>query len=73
MARSSFGYLGRVLGLAFSLLLTGCIGTYQVQADHPTGAGSLMPTVEDTDAGLVGIAGGFDVKAYQVIAVSLFR
>jgi hypothetical protein len=33
MARSSFRYLGGVLGLAFSLLLTGCIGAYQVK-DH---------------------------------------
>lgn len=72
MPRSSFGYFGGVLGLVLALLLTGCIGAYQVKADHPTGAGSLMPTVEDKDAGLVGIAGGFDVKAYQVIAVSLF-
>ncbi|HWM78662.1 MAG TPA: DUF4410 domain-containing protein [Candidatus Acidoferrum sp.] len=43
-----------------------------MKADHPTGAGSLTPTVEDKDAGLVGIAGGLDIKAYQVIAVSLF-
>ena len=62
----------RVLGLAFSLLLTGCIGAYQVTADNPTGAGSLMPSVEDKDAGLVGIAGNFDLKSYPVIAVSLF-
>ena len=72
MPRSSFGYLGGVLGLVLALLLTGCIGAYQVKADHPTGAGSLTPTVEDKDAGLVGIAGGLDIKAYQVIAVSLF-
>jgi hypothetical protein len=55
-----------------SLLLTGCYGAYQVKADHPTGAGSLTPTVEDKDAGLVGLAGGLDIKAYRVIAVSLF-
>ena len=30
MARSSAG----VLGLALSLLLTGCFGAYQVKADH---------------------------------------
>jgi len=68
MARSPMG----VLGLALSLLLTGCIGAYQVKADHPTGSGSLMPTVEDKDAGLVGISAGFDLKAYPVIAVGLF-
>ncbi len=61
-----------VLGLTLSLLLTGCIGAYQVKADRPTGAGPLTPTVEDKDAGLVGISSGFDLKAYPVIAVGLF-
>jgi hypothetical protein len=68
MARSSV----RVLALVLSLLLPGCYGAYQVTADNPTGAGGLTPTVEDKDAGLVGIAAGFDLKAYPVIAVSLF-
>ena len=68
MARSSAG----VFTLALSFLLTGCIGAYQVQADNPTGAGSLTPSVEDRDAGLVGISSGFDLKSYQVIAVGLF-
>jgi hypothetical protein len=68
MARSPVG----VLGLALSLLLTGCIGAYQVTADRPTGSGPLMPTVEDKDAGLVGVSSGFDLKAYPVIAVGLF-
>jgi hypothetical protein len=72
MARSSLGVPAGVLGLALSLLLTGCYGAYQVKADHPSGAGALTPSVEDKDAGLVGIAGGLDLKAYQVIAVSLF-
>jgi len=62
----------RVLGLALSLLLTGCIGAYQVTADNPTGAGTLIPAVEDKDAGLVGIASGFDLKPYRVIAISPF-
>lgn len=60
------------LVLALSLVLTGCFGAYQVQPDNPTGSGSLRPTVADKDAGLVGIAPGFDVKAYRVIAVALF-
>lgn len=60
--------LARILGAAFtrltlSLLLTGSYGAYQVKADHPTGAGSLTPTVEDKHAGLVGIAGGLDVRS----------
>ncbi len=54
-------------GLALSLLLTGCFGAY-----NPTGAGSLTPVAEDKDAGLVGIAGGFDLETCEVIAVSLF-
>src|SRR6185295_16615930 len=66
------GPLARHLVLALSLLLAGCFGAYQVQPNNPTGAGSLRPTVEDKDAGLVGIAPGFDVKAYRVIAVALF-
>ena len=60
--------MARYFVLALSLLLAGCFGAYQVQPDNPTGAGSLRPTVEDKDAGLVGIAPGFDVKAYRVIA-----
>jgi len=68
MARS----FAAVIGLALSFFLSGCFGAYQVRADNPTGAGSLMPTVEDKDAGLIGIVGGFDIKAYPVIAISLF-
>ena len=71
MARRQRSLL-EVIGLALSLLVSGCIGAYQVTADNPTGAGSLRPTVEDKDAGLVGIAPGLDLKSYQVIAVGLF-
>ena len=52
MARSSFGVPAGVLGIALCLLVAGCYGAYQVKADHPTGAGTLLPTVEDKDAGL---------------------
>ena len=69
---SGLGASGAALGLILSLLVAGCYGAYQVKADQPTGAGTLMPTVEDKDAGLVGIAGGFDLKAYPVIAIGLF-
>lgn len=72
MARSFLGVPAAVLGLTLSLLLSGCYGAYQVKADHPTGAGTLVPTIEDKDAGLVGSVGGFDLKAYPVIAISLF-
>jgi hypothetical protein len=65
-------WVAGVLVLAFSLLLGGCFGAYQVTADNPVGAGSLKPTVEDKDAGLVGIADGFDVKAYKIVVVDQF-
>jgi Domain of unknown function (DUF4410) len=61
-----------VLALVFILPLAGCFGAYQVKPDHPAGAGPLKPTIRDRDAGLVGIASGFDLKTFQVIAVELF-
>ena len=61
-----------VLALVFMLALAGCFGAQQIRADNPTGAGHLKPTIRDKDAGLVGIATGFDLKAFQVIAVELF-
>jgi hypothetical protein len=70
MIRSKFRI--PVLALVFMLPLAGCFGAYQVKADHPAGAGPLKPTIRDRDAGLVGIARGFDLKAFQVIAVELF-
>ena len=61
-----------ILALAFSLQLTGCYGAYQVKPDDPVGAGPLKPTLNDKDVGLVGIASGFDLKAYQVVIVDRF-
>ena len=61
-----------VLWLFGALLLSACIGAYQASPVNPAGAGRLRPTVEDKDAGLVGIALGFDLKAYPVIVVDRF-
>jgi len=61
-----------VFALVCPLFLSGCFGAYQVTADDPAGAGLLMPTIKDKDAGLVGIANGFDLRAFRVIAVELF-
>ena len=61
-----------LLALVCALLLSGCFGAYQVKADNPAGAGLLMPTVKDKDIGLVGIARGFDLANFRVIAVELF-
>jgi hypothetical protein len=51
---------------------SGCFGAYQVSADNPLGAGSLRATQEDKDAGLVGIAPGFKLRDYPIIAVERF-
>lgn len=55
--------------VAPSLLLAGCIGAMQTTAHDAGGAAGLAPAVEDKDAGLVGIAPGFALKRYPVIAV----
>lgn len=68
MLRSLLG----IASLVVSVSLTGCFGAQQTKADDPLGAGGLKPTQEDKDAGLVGLAPGFDLKAYQVIAVDQF-
>jgi hypothetical protein len=60
------------LALALAVALAGCYGAQQTRADDPVGAGGLKPAVEDKDAGLVGLAPGFNVKTYQVIAVEPF-
>ena len=52
-------------------VLTGC-GSMRSSPDTPMSAGGLTPTAEDKEAGLVGIAPDFDLKAYRVIGVSLF-
>ncbi len=62
----------RALAVAVALLLAGCYGAYQTRADDPVGAGSLKPTLEDKDAGLVGIAGGFNLAAYRIVVVDSF-
>lgn len=60
------------LAVALTLALGGCYGAQQTRADDPVGAGGLKPAVEDKDAGLVGIAPGFNPKTYQVVAVEPF-
>lgn len=54
--------------LALSLVSVGC-GAIQTKAHEPVGVGALKPTQEDHHAGLVGIAHGFDLKVYRIIAV----
>ena len=55
-----------------SLVVAGCIGAMQSSPDNPTSAGGLTPNVEDKDAGLVGVAPGFDVGKHKVIVVEKF-
>jgi hypothetical protein len=60
------------VGIALTLALAGCYGAQQTRPDNPVSVGSLKPAVEDKDAGLVGLAPGFNVKNYQVVAVEPF-
>jgi hypothetical protein len=60
------------LALALTLTFAGCYGAQQTRPDNPVAVGSLKPAVEDKDAGLVGLAPGFNLKNYQVVAVEPF-
>src|SRR2546428_13463221 len=61
-----------LIAIALVLLTrTGC-GAMRSAPDSPMSAGGLTPTIEDKEAGLVGIAPNFDIKAYRVIGVALF-
>ena len=61
-----------VVVLATALLVAGCLGAMAKPAENPAGAGGLTPVSEDPDAGLVGVAGGFELKRYPVILVDRF-
>ena len=61
-----------LLALALMVGLAGCYGAQQTRPDNPVAVGSLKPVVEDKDAGLVGLAPGFNLKTYQVVAVEPF-
>ena len=62
----------RLLVLALAIAVAGCYGAQQTRPDDPVGAGALKPVIDDQDAGLVGVAAGFDLKQYPVIAVEPF-
>lgn len=59
--------------LILSITLSGCVGAYQMPVVEPRGAGGLQPTIEDKDAGLVGMARELDLKSYPVIAVDRLK
>ncbi len=63
---------GRVVPVALLLLLAAGCGGVRTRAQDPKGAPALQPTAEDRDAGLVGVAPGFDPKAYRVLVVQRF-
>ncbi len=60
------------LAVAVALTFLGCVGAQQTRPDDPVGVGNLKPAVADKDAGLVGLAPGFDLKNYPVVAVEPF-
>jgi len=55
--------------IACAVLVTGCLGAQQTTAVDPAGAGGLKPDREDKDVGLVGLAPGFDLKGYSILAI----
>jgi Domain of unknown function (DUF4410) len=57
--------------VAVTVLMVGC-GAHRMAPVDPRAVGALKPEIEDPDAGLVGIAPGFNVKAYRVIVVASF-
>ena len=50
--------------LVLPLAVVGCSTAIRSTPDNPTSAGGLTPNVKDKDAGLVGMAPGFDVSKY---------
>lgn len=66
-----FAKISLIVGV--SLLLSGCFGAAQTRAVEPVGTAHLKPTQEDKEAGLVGLASGFNVKDYQVVVVRQFK
>jgi hypothetical protein len=57
-----------MLIFGFASAVGGC-GAVQTKAHEPLGSATLKPMQEDKDAGLVGVASGFNVRAYRIIAV----
>src|SRR2546425_300213 len=65
------GPRGLRAGVGPGVLLRGPAGGGAMQSTpaSPTGAGGLMPNVEDKDAGLVAAPRGFNTSRYKVIVV----
>ena len=58
--------------IAIGLLVFAGCGATRSSPDAQMSAGGLTPTIEDKEAGLVGIAPGFDLKAYRTVVVAPF-
>lgn len=65
--------VGLIVIVGASVPLSGCIGAMQTKAERPIGTVGLKPTQEDKDAGLVGLARGFNLKDYQTVVVRPFK
>jgi uncharacterized protein DUF4410 len=66
------GHLAQgIVFVVLTVLTVGC-GAHRMAPVDPRAVGALKPDTEDPDAGLVGIAPGFNVKAYRVIVVEPF-
>ncbi|MGH7308728.1 MAG: hypothetical protein ACREK6_08550 [Candidatus Rokuibacteriota bacterium] len=51
------------------MVAAACGGPTQTRPHQWHGAGGIIPTQEDKDAGLVGIAPGFDIRRYPTVVV----
>lgn len=62
-----------LLAAAAALVLLAACGNVRTKPHFAVAdAGALQPRTKDVDAGLVGLAGGFDLRAYRVLVVERF-
>ena len=60
------------LALVLVVLLSACGNTRTWPHFAVAGAGGLQPGIKDREAGLVGLASGFDLRAYRIVIVDRF-
>jgi hypothetical protein len=63
--------LSRITCLMVLLLVWGC-ASYRATPVDPRSVGTLTPTIEDRDVGLVGMAPRFSLQQYQALIIEPF-
>lgn len=64
--------MGWCLAFVAVALLSGCGNTRTKPHFAVADAGALQPSIKDVDAGLVGLATGFDLRPYRIVIVERF-